>query len=65
MYNVCEMQMKDETKPCPHCGKQPKVWQNEYDGPGGPITTDWEIYCCSTMSDYSLENLIKRWNKRT
>ncbi len=51
-------------KPCPFCGKQPRIWQDETDGPGGPIPTDYVITCCVEMRDYDEKELIKRWNKR-
>jgi len=52
-------------KPCPFCGKQPKIWQNEDDcGLLGPNPTDWTISCCASMDGNTEEELIKKWNKR-
>ena len=53
-----------KTLPCPHCGKQPALFQNEDYGPGGPIPTDWTIQCCAVMTASTKDNVIAFWNKR-
>lgn len=51
--------------PCPFCGKQPRLWQNEADGPGGPFPTDYTISCCAELIGPDKETAAKRWNQRT
>ena len=55
--------LKMKLKPCPFCGKQPKYFQDEIDGPGGPIPTDFVIHCCVELRSNE-EKAVKIWNTR-
>jgi hypothetical protein len=57
--------MVKELLPCPFCGKKPKVFQDEDPySPGGPIPTDFVIYCCVEMRAASKKEAFRKWNRR-
>lgn len=51
-------------KPCPFCGKQPKLWEDEYQLPFGPIPDGWVIECCVLMKAATKRKVAGQWNKR-
>jgi len=60
--------MTTKLKPCPFCGRIPRMWDEEEDAPGGPVVVGRYISCKCGARLYSYgdneEELTKRWNKR-
>lgn len=56
-----------ELKPCPHCGKAPRIYLDEDPfSPGGPMPTKWVITCCATMiGSRDRDKTIALWNQRS
>ena len=50
--------------PCPICGEEPRLDNEESHRLGGPYVIGWDVWCCYVkVSADTEEDVVKRWNK--